>query len=150
MAQYCRSCGSTLEEGAQFCRVCGAAQDGYNAPAPQPAPTPYQAPYAAPYAQPAPAPQPAPSYYAAPAQQGAPPLGVGEYILMMIVSGIPFIGFIMLLVWAFGSQTNPNKKNWARAILILMLIGIVLSIILSSTLVTVFRDVFESMDGFNY
>jgi len=69
---------------------------------------------------------------------------------MMIVSGIPFIGFIMLLVWAFGSQTNPNKKNWARAILILMLIGIVLSIILSSTLVTVFRDVFESMDGFNY
>ena len=95
-------------------------------------------------------PQPAPSYYAPHAQAGAPPLGVGDYIIMMIVSGIPFVGFIMLLVWAFGSQTNPNKKNWARAILILMLLGIILSIILSSTLIALFRDVIESMEGFYY
>lgn len=148
MAQFCRSCGATLEEGAQFCRVCGAAQEVPSAPpayAPPPQQPPYQAPYAAPYAQPV-----QPGYYAAPAAQGAPAMGVGDYIVMMIVSGIPFVGFIMLLVWAFGSQANPNKRNYARAVLILAVIGIVLSIILSSTLFAVFREVFESLEGYSY
>jgi hypothetical protein len=37
---------------------------------------------------------------------------------MMILSGIPLVGFILLLVWAFSSTENPNKKNYARAVLL--------------------------------
>ena len=122
-----------MEDGSRFCKECGTAVEATAPPQPAapapvaPPPSAYSAPYAAP-AQPA----PAPSYYA-PAQQPTwPPVSVGQYIGMMIVSGIPLIGFIMLLVWSFGSQVNPSKKNYARAILILMLIGLAICILLPS------------------
>lgn len=51
-----------------------------------------------------------------------PPMKVGEWILTMFLVGVPFVGFILLLVWAFGSDTNPNKANWAKARLLIMLI----------------------------
>lgn len=137
MAQYCRSCGSTMDDGAQFCRACGASQNTSSAPGP----------YVAPYQQPASA--AAPAYYGAPAVM-APPLSIGDYIVMLIVSGIPFVGFVMLLVWALGSQTNPNKKNWARAMLIMMLIGIVLAILLSATLAGLLNGLRDVAAGFSY
>jgi hypothetical protein len=36
----------------------------------------------------------------------------------MFLVGIPVVGFILLLVWAFSSDTNPSKSGWARASLI--------------------------------
>jgi Na+/proline symporter len=35
----------------------------------------------------------------------------------------------MLLVWAFDASTNTNKKNWAKASLLWMLIWVVLAVI---------------------
>ena len=144
MAQYCQSCGSTLDEGAQFCRACGAAQTV------QPQQQEFASPYAAPYAQPTPVIPPQPSYYANPAQQSYPPVGVGEYIVMLILSGIPIIGLILLISWAFGSQVNPSKRNFARAVLLLGLIGIVLAVLLSATLVPMMYSLIESMEGYTY
>jgi len=43
---------------------------------------------------------------------------------MFFLSAIPIVGFIMLMVWAFGGSVNLNKKNYARAILLLSLIGV--------------------------
>jgi len=34
----------------------------------------------------------------------------------------------MLFIWAFSSETNPNKANWAKAALIWAAIGIALYI----------------------
>ena len=59
------------------------------------------------------------------------PLSVGEWIVTLIITAIPLVGFVMLFVWAFGSNTNPNKANWAKAALVLFAIGIVLSILFS-------------------
>ena len=74
---------------------------------------------------------------------------VGEYILMFILTGIPLVGFILLLVWAFGSSTNTNKKNYARAVLILGLIGVVLYVLLMITLIPLFTSLFnEFSSGF--
>lgn len=42
---------------------------------------------------------------------------------------IPFVNFIMLLVWAFSAGTPVSKANWAKATLIFMLIGFVLVIL---------------------
>ena len=154
MAQYCLNCGAAMEDSARFCKECGTAVETTAAPppaAPAPAPvTPPQASYSAPYAAPPQPVRPAPSY--APAQQAAwPPVGIGAYIGMMIVSGIPLIGFIMLLVWSFGSQVNPSKKNYARAVLILMLIGVALSILLWSVMIPIITDLIDTINsGFMY
>ncbi|MDD4796651.1 MAG: hypothetical protein PHO66_02665 [Eubacteriales bacterium] len=55
-------------------------------------------------------------------------VGIGEWIGVFVLSCIPLVNIIMLLVWAFGNA-KPSKKNYARATLILALIGVVLWII---------------------
>ena len=62
-------------------------------------------------------------------------IGIGEWIVTLILTAIPIVGFIMLLVWAFGSNTPTSKANWAKASLIMMLIGIVFAIMLFGTIV---------------
>ncbi len=56
-------------------------------------------------------------------------MSVTDWLIAMIITIIPIIGFIMLFVWAFGSGTNENKANWAKATLVLYAISIGLSII---------------------
>lgn len=51
---------------------------------------------------------------------------IGDWIITMILMCIPFVNFIMLLVWAFSAGTPVSKANWAKATLIFMLIGFVL------------------------
>jgi NADH:ubiquinone oxidoreductase subunit K len=55
---------------------------------------------------------------------------VKDWIITMIISAIPLLNIVMLFVWAFGDNTNLNKKSFARASLILAAIGIVLYIAL--------------------
>jgi hypothetical protein len=62
-------------------------------------------------------------------------ISIGEWVVTLILTAIPLVGFIMLLVWAFGSNTPTSKANWAKASLIMMLIGIVLAIMLFGTVV---------------
>jgi purine-cytosine permease-like protein len=58
------------------------------------------------------------------------PLKTGEWILTLLITAIPLIGIIMLLVWAFGSNMNENKANWAKAMLIWIAIVIGIYILL--------------------
>ncbi len=53
-------------------------------------------------------------------------MSVGDWIITMIVTAIPLVGFIMLFVWAFSSGTDLSKKNWAKAALIFYAIIMVL------------------------
>lgn len=50
-------------------------------------------------------------------------LDIKEWALTIFVSSLPLIGLIMLLIWAFGEETNIHKKNWAKGNLILMVIA---------------------------
>jgi uncharacterized membrane protein YdbT with pleckstrin-like domain len=54
-----------------------------------------------------------------------PVVKTSEWVLTILITAIPLVGFIMLFVWAFGSGTNPSKANWAKAALIWMVIGLV-------------------------
>ncbi|UQZ87446.1 hypothetical protein SK3146_06748 [Paenibacillus konkukensis] len=67
--------------------------------------------------------------YVPPASAQAPVVSVKHWILTFILCAIPIVNIIMLFVWAFGDHTNPNKKNYARASLLLAVIVIVLYII---------------------
>ena len=53
---------------------------------------------------------------------------VVDYLWMMIISGIPIVGIVYILYTAFAGQ-NINKKNWAKAMLILAIFGFVLAFV---------------------
>lgn len=55
---------------------------------------------------------------------------VGDWIVTFLITAIPLVGFVMLFIWAFGSDTNLNKANYAKATLLWMLIGVALGILI--------------------
>ena len=59
----------------------------------------------------------------------APVMSLKDWVISVLISFIPVIGLIMLLVWAFSDSTNPNKKNWAKATLIIFAAGFVLYLV---------------------
>lgn len=67
------------------------------------------------------------------------PLSVGNYLIMLLISAIPIVGIVMLFVWGFGNS-NINKKNFARALLIFWAIGIVLIVLFGAILFAAIVD----------
>lgn len=63
------------------------------------------------------------------------PLKTTDYLLMLLVTALPFVSLILMLVWAFSSDVNVNRRNFSRAYLILSLIVSVLYIILLAGLI---------------
>ena len=58
-------------------------------------------------------------------------MSVRDWIIPIIISLIPVIGLIMLLIWTFSKgEINENKKNWAKALLIVQVIGMVLTLLI--------------------
>jgi hypothetical protein len=53
-------------------------------------------------------------------------VSVGNWMLTMVLMGIPIINIILLFVWAFGSNTEISKANWAKAALVWMLLGFII------------------------
>lgn len=164
--QYCQSCGSALDAGSTFCSNCGKSAMVTPVQQSQPSQNSSQS-YSAPSSTYTAPQQPQPVYqtvppnyqtgYQASAQQSLAidkPLSIMDYIVMFIVMSIPLVGFIMTLVWAFGSDTNTNKKNYCRAYLILALIGIGLTILFAivfgAILVPVLTEMFSSGDFSTY
>lgn len=50
-------------------------------------------------------------------------------VFTLFLVGIPLVGLILLLAWAFSGSTNSSKQNWARAALIWAVIAIVLAVV---------------------
>ncbi|GHV44259.1 hypothetical protein FACS1894204_01090 [Synergistales bacterium] len=127
---FCEHCGTKLEDDTAFCPKCGVAAGSYEggsgsyAP---PAPS-WQSPapqlFTPTYQPPAPTYQsPQPQYAGPRSYGGANVIGVWGYIFMFIITAIPGLNLLMLLIWSFGSS-NPNKRNFARAVLLLMILFI--------------------------
>ncbi|MEZ4724938.1 MAG: hypothetical protein R2863_09820 [Candidatus Kapaibacterium sp.] len=53
-------------------------------------------------------------------------MSVKDWVITLLITAIPLVGFIMLFIWGFGSDTNANKRNWAKGTLILLAIVTVL------------------------
>ena len=58
----------------------------------------------------------------------APVVSIKEWLLTNLILMIPLVNIVMTLVWAFGSNTNPNKANYFKAALILFVIYLVLAV----------------------
>ena len=53
----------------------------------------------------------------------------GEWVLTLFLMAIPLVGFILTCVWAFGNTADLSKKNWAKAQLIWIIIGVIVVVI---------------------
>lgn len=63
------------------------------------------------------------------------PMSVTDWLVTLIVTAIPMVGFIMLFVWGFGGNAPASKANWAKAALILYAIGIVFLVLFYGTII---------------
>ena len=141
----CKNCSAQIPDGSKFCTVCGhkIVVEPFVAPKPQQPPQtePTQVPPQAPYTQIPPQVQQGhvPPYNLNGTQQQTvskntaldAPLTVLDFFLMSLLSFVPIIGFIFLLIWAFSGNAHINRKNYARAALIWILVSIGLVILLS-------------------
>ena len=59
-------------------------------------------------------------------QENTPAMSYKDWALTIFLASLPIIGFILVLVWAFDSETNIHKKNWAKGNLLIMIIAFVL------------------------
>ena len=57
--------------------------------------------------------------------QQAPIVSVKEWLITNLILMIPMVNLVMIFVWAFNSNTNPNKANYFKAALILFVIYLV-------------------------
>lgn len=153
---FCEKCGSKLPENAKFCGSCGAktvpvepavATPVHDQPAPPPPPPAQSA--AQSYTPPA---QPAARSYTPPVQAAAhsgqvesEPLSVGNYIVMFLLMSIPLLNIILLFVWGFGSSVNRNRKNFARATLIMFAIMLLFWILAGGMIMGALKSI---MGGF--
>ena len=141
---FCENCGKNLPDGAKFCNGCGAKTEPVQPAYPAAAESAPARPVPPPPAQTAYAPQqtytPQPPAYSV--QPDSEPLRVGQYIGMILLMFVPILSVILLFMWSFGSSVNLNKKNFARAMLIVSAIGIVLSIIFSTALIGIVGELF--------
>ena len=117
MAKFCTNCGATLPDDKNFCTECGTPV-AIEEPVQQTPPPTYQ------YQNTAPAGENVP-----PKGSKYDPITTGGYIGIMLLMCIPIVGLILMLVWAFGGCKKLNKRNLARASLIMMAIGLVFSLI---------------------
>lgn len=141
----CKNCSAQIPDGSKFCTACGhkivvepfVASKPQQPPQTQHTQTPLQA-------QPTQVPPQVQQGQGAPynlndAQQQTvskntaldAPLTVLDFFLMSLLSFVPIIGFIFLLIWAFSGNTNINRKNYARAALIWILVSVGLMILLT-------------------
>jgi len=135
---FCTECGTSVPDNVKLCTKCGK-------PVSTAGPVPAAADAAVPTLEASPppvAPSPPPVYappshnpppYQAPA--GAPPgspyavMTTGGYVGLMILFALPVVGWLICVVMAFAAG-NLNRRNFARAVLILTIIGLVLGGIL--------------------
>lgn len=118
----CPVCGKDVPAQAAFCGECG-----YN----------FQAGSATPYTVP---PQ------TAVAPEDTAPLKVSDYLIMSLLNCIPIAGIVVMLIWAFSSGVNVNRRNFSRAYLIMAAVGVVLYFILLIAMVGFMVATMEVMD----
>lgn len=72
-------------------------------------------------------------------------LSVGQYIGMFLLLCIPLLNIVLLFVWSFGSSVDLNKRNFARAALIMVAIGVIVGAIAGGLIAEALSDL---MSGF--
>ncbi|MBQ2816861.1 MAG: zinc ribbon domain-containing protein [Clostridia bacterium] len=172
MAKFCTQCGSEIADNIKFCTNCGAKapeaeiqpeSNGYRMAQPQ---MQYQPPvYQVQQSQ-----MPPPAAFeddysgnenntarepVSGRRSGEPkvkgtkyePITTGGYIGIMLLMCIPIVGFVLMIVWAVGGCQKVNKRNLARASLIMTAIGLIISLIIGLAVRSVFNKAVDELEN---
>ena len=148
----CKDCGTNVPDEIKFCTTCGKAmaREPAASAAPelvlgQPAPA-QNAPVQTPPVTSAPYSPPAAAVTSGEPAKGSPyaVMSTGAYIGFSILFCLPLVGWLICVIMAFVSK-NLNRRNYARALLIFMLIGLVVGVVLSVTSYFLFREAFQQL-----
>lgn len=101
---FCENCGTNLANDAQFCTGCGSRMQQ---PSKMVSPAPFNGSFGPPKNN--------NSDYGV--------MTVGQWIATILLCGIPIVNVILLFSWSFFGQPNQNKRNYARAMLTLVIIA---------------------------
>ena len=52
-----------------------------------------------------------------------------DWAVTIFLASLPIIGLILVLIWAFDSNTSIDKKNWAKGMLLLLVIYFVIAML---------------------
>ncbi len=73
------------------------------------------------------------------------PITTGGYIGIFLLMLLPLINLILLIIWPCGGCQKVNKANFARALLIMMIIGSVLSLLMFFAVRMLFGSEIDSL-----
>lgn len=127
---FCENCGTQLPDNSVFCSECGSKislEENQRQRGPVPPVMRQTAPRqpSEPYRRDG-APRQSSESYAG----GAPDIiGLGQYILMIFLTGIPIVNIILLVKWGFFNKQKPNKSNFAKALLFYYLIAVIIYVL---------------------
>lgn len=77
---------------------------------------------------------------ASPSASNERPLSTGEWFVTLLVLALPIVGLIMHFVWAFGDG-NLGRRNFCRAALLWLVVGIALGLLALITIVVFFGGI---------
>ena len=103
----CPVCGKEADPRAAFCGQCGHSFSGSTVPGPA----------------------------HSSAWEDRTPLRTSDYLVMFFVSSLPFVGLILMLIWAFSAGVNVHRRNFCRAYLLFAVIVWILAMVLSFAMV---------------
>ena len=127
---FCENCGTQLPDNSVFCSECGSKislEENQRQRGPVPPVMRQTAPRqpSEPYRRENEPRQSSESYAG-----GAPDIiGLGQYILMIFLTGIPIVNIILLVKWGFFNKQKPNKSNFAKALLFYYLIAVIIYVL---------------------
>ena len=98
---YCENCGEKLRKGSKFCSNCGAEKNKVNYSINE---------------------DNLPEEYK--------PISMRGYFGYDIVFIIPIIGWILIFMFAFGSEENVNVRNLARSRICTLVIAMILYLVI--------------------
>jgi hypothetical protein len=65
-----------------------------------------------------------------PVEKKEVPISTGGWFGIMFLLALPALNLLLLIIWAVGGANRENKRNFARAVLLWMVIGTALSVII--------------------
>ena len=73
------------------------------------------------------------------------PISAWGYVGYQILFSIPLVGFILLIVFSF-SDSNINRRNFARSYFAIFLLALIFTVIMSIVLIAILAAAGESLD----
>ena len=73
-------------------------------------------------------------------QQMPEEISMWKYLGMMWVMALPIVGLVLMIIWAFSNE-GINRRNYARAVLLNMVIAMALGIFLWGTMMAIMLQI---------